>query len=182
MTMREENEKTVYNLFLNKDGFVKYCDEIEYEKNKTYKKATWNFEYNSDGQLAKAIQSKDGFKTLYTIIYKDGDAVESITRSEKEGKETDHYKIYYTSNKVTSPIANKGCIMAFDGGLGVDLEDFQNVYFAGMLGKATKHLPIYNIDKDNNMTSFEWYFDANGFPIKVVVKDDDDREDSNIVW
>lgn len=24
MTMREENEKTVYNLFLNKDGFVKY--------------------------------------------------------------------------------------------------------------------------------------------------------------
>ena len=70
MTIREENEKTVYNLFLNKDGFVKYCDEIEYEKNKTYKKATWNFEYNSDGQLAKAIQSKDGFKTLYTIIYK----------------------------------------------------------------------------------------------------------------
>jgi len=64
MTMREENDKTVYNLFLNKDGFVKYCDEIEYEKNKTYKKATWNFEYNSDGQLAKAIQSKDGFKTL----------------------------------------------------------------------------------------------------------------------
>ena len=62
MTMREENDKTVYNLFLNKDGFVKYCDEIEYEKNKTYKKATWNFEYNSDGQLAKAIQSKDGFK------------------------------------------------------------------------------------------------------------------------
>jgi putative lipoprotein len=182
MTMREENEKTVYNLFLNKDGFVKYCDEIEYEKNKTYKKATWNFEYNSDGQLAKAIQSKDGFKTLYTIIYKDGDAVESITRSEKEGKEKDHYKIYYTSNKVTSPIANKGCIMAFDGGLGVDLEDFQNVYFAGMLGKATKHLPIYNINKDNDMTSFEWYFDANGFPIKVVVKDDDDREDSNIVW
>lgn len=182
MTMREENEKTVYNLFLNKDGFVKYCDEIEYEKNKTYKKATWNFEYNSDGQLAKAIQSKDGFKTLYTIIYKDGDAVESITRSEKEGKETDHYKIYYTSNKVTSPIANKGCIMAFDGALGVDLEDFQTVYFAGMLGKATKHLPIYNIDKDNDMTSFEWYFDANGFPIKVVVKDDDDREDSNIVW
>ncbi len=32
------------------------------------------------------------------------------------------------------------------------------------------------------MTSFEWYFDANGFPIKVVAKDDDDREDSNIVW
>ena len=183
MTVTDGDERTVYNLFLNKDGFVKYCDEIDYEKKgNTPKTTTWNFEYNSDGQLIKAVQSKDGVKTSSTIAYNDGDAVETVTMSEKDGKETDHYRIYYTSKKVTSPIENRGCIMSFDVALGLDLDHLQIAYFAGMLGKATKHLPIYNMDKDNDKTTFDWTFNDNGFPTKIVVKDDEGREESNIVW
>ena len=119
MTVTDADERTVYNLFLNKDGFVKYCDEIDYEeKGNTPKTTTWNFDYNSDGQLIKAVQSKDGVKTSSTIAYNDGDAVETVTMSEKDGKETDHYRIYYTSKKVTLPIENRGCIMSFDVALG----------------------------------------------------------------
>ena len=182
MTVTDADERTVYNLFLNKDGFVKYCDEIDYEKGNTPKTTTWNFEYNSDGQLIKAVQSKDGVKTSSTIAYNDGDAVETVTMSEKDGKETDHYRIYYTSKKVTSPIENRGCIMSFDVALGLDLDHLQIAYYAGMLGKATKHLPIYNMDKDNDKTTFDWTFNDNGFPTKIVVKDDEGREESNIVW
>ena len=183
MTVTDGDERTVYNLFLNKDGFVKYCDEIDYEKKgNTPKTTTWNFEYNSDGQLIKAVQSKDGVKTSSTIAYNDGDAVETVTMSEKDGKETDHYRIYYTSKKVTLPIENRGCIMSFDVALGLDLDHLQIAYFAGMLGKATKHLPIYNMDKDNDKTTFDWTFNNNGFPTKIVVKSDDEREESNIVW
>lgn len=183
MTVTDGDERTVYNLFLNKDGFVKYCDEIDYEKKgNTPKTTTWNFEYNSDGQLIKAVQSKDGVKTSSTIAYNDGDAVETVTMSEKDGKETDHYRIYYTSKKVTLPIENRGCIMSFDVALGLDLDHLQIAYFAGMLGKATKHLPIYNMDKDNDKTTFDWTFNGNGFPTKVVVKDDEGREESNFVW
>ena len=183
MTVTDGDERTVYNLFLNKDGFVKYCDEIDYEeKGNNPKTTTWNFEYNSDGQLIKAVQSKDGVKTSSTIAYNDGDAVETVTMSEKDGKETDHYRIYYTSKKVTSPIENRGCIMSFDVALGLDLDHLQIAYFAGMLGKATKHLPIYNMDKDNDKTTFDWTFNNNGFPTKIVVKSDDEREESNIVW
>ena len=183
MTVTDADERTVYNLFLNKDGFVKYCDEIDYEKKgNTPKTTTWNFEYNSDGQLIKAVQSKDGVKTSSTIAYNDGDAVETVTMSEKDGKETDHYRIYYTSKKVTSPIENRGCIMSFDVALGLDLDHLQIAYFAGMLGKATKHLPIYNMDKDNDKTTFDWTLNGNGFPTKIVVKDDEGREESNIVW
>lgn len=183
MTVTDADERTVYNLFLNKDGFVKYCDEIDYEKKgNTPKTTTWNFEYNSDGQLIKAVESKDGVKTSSTIAYNDGDAVETVTMSEKDGKETDHYRIYYTSKKVTSPIENRGCIMSFDVALGLDLDHLQIAYFAGMLGKATKHLPIYNMDKDNDKTTFDWTFNNNGFPTKIVVKSDDEREESNIVW
>ena len=183
MTVTDADERTVYNLFLNKDGFVKYCDEIDYEeKGNNPKTTTWNFEYNSDGQLIKAVQSKDGVKTSSTIAYNDGDAVETVTMSEKDGKETDHYRIYYTSKKVTLPIENRGCIMSFDVALGLDLDHLQIAYFAGMLGKATKHLPIYNMDKDNDKTTFDWTFNNNGFPTKIVVKSDDEREESNIVW
>ena len=183
MTVTDADERTVYNLFLNKDGFVKYCDEIDYEKKgNTPKTTTWNFEYNSDGQLIKAVQSKDGVKTSSTIAYNDGDAVETVTMSEKDGKETDHYRIYYTSKKVTLPIENRGCIMSFDVALGLDLDHLHGAYYAGMLGKATKHLPIYNMDKDNDKTTFDWTFNNNGFPTKIVVKDDEGREESNFVW
>lgn len=183
MTVTDADERTVYNLFLNKDGFVKYCDEIDYEKKgNTPKTTTWNFEYNSDGQLIKAVQSKDGVKTSSTIAYNDGDAVETVTMSEKDGKETDHYRIYYTSKKVTLPIENRGCIMSFDVALGLDLDHLHGAYYAGMLGKATKHLPIYNMDKDNDKTTFDWILNDNGFPTKIVVKSDDEREESNIVW
>lgn len=183
MTVTDGDERTVYNLFLNKDGFVKYCDEIDYEKKgNTPKTTTWNFEYNSDGQLIKAVESKDGVKTSSTIAYNDGDAVETVTMSEKDGKETDHYRIYYTSKKVTLPIENRGCIMSFDVALGVDLDHLHGAYYAGMLGKATKHLPIYNMDKDNDKTTFDWILNDNGFPTKIVVKDDEEREESNIVW
>lgn len=183
MTVTDADERTVYNLFLNKDGFVKYCDEIDYEeKGNNPKTTTWNFEYNSDGQLIKAVQSKDGVKTSSTIAYNDGDAVETVTMSEKDGKETDHYRIYYTSKKVTLPIENRGCIMSFDVALGLDLDHLHGAYYAGMLGKATKHLPIYNMDKDNDKTTFDWTFNNNGFPTKIVVKSDDEREESNFVW
>ncbi|WP_314321393.1 DUF4595 domain-containing protein [Prevotella nigrescens] len=183
MTVTDADERTVYNLFLNKDGFVKYCDEIDYEKKgNTPKTTTWNFEYNSDGQLIKAVESKDGVKTSSTIAYNDGDAVETVTMSEKDGKETDHYRIYYTSKKVTLPIENRGCIMSFDVALGLDLDHLHGAYYAGMLGKATKHLPIYNMDKDNDKTTFDWILNDNGFPTKIVVKDDEGREESNFVW
>lgn len=181
MTVSDSDNRTVYKLFLNKDGYVKYCDEIEYKIDNP-KTTAWNFEYNSDGQLVKAVQTKGGTKTSSIITYNSGNAVETVTISEKDGQEIDHYKIYYTSKKITLPIANKGCLMAFDGVLGVDLDHLQYAYFAGMLGKATKHLPIYNMDKDNDKTTFDWTFNDDGFPTKIVIKSEDERENSNIVW
>ena len=146
------------------------------------KSKTWNLKYNSDGRLVEAVQTQGGYQTTSTIKYENGDATESSTVSQKEGKETDHYRIFYTSSKVTSPIVNKGCIMSFDVALGVDLDDLENAYYAGMLGKATKHLPIYNLNGDNERTSFEWTINKEGFPTKVIVKDEDGKGESNIVW
>ena len=61
---------------------------------------------------------------------------------------------------------NKGCLIFFETGLGVDLDNLQNAYYAGMLGKATKHLPIYNMDKDNEKATFEWTSTKTAFQLK----------------
>ena len=45
MTVTDDDSKTVYKLLLNEAGYVKYCDEYEYEKNEIAKSKTWNLEY-----------------------------------------------------------------------------------------------------------------------------------------
>lgn len=72
--------------------------------------------------------------------------------------------------------------MFFGGGLGIELDDLEYAYYAGMLGKATKHLPIYNLDKNNDKISFEWTINKGGFPTKVVIKDEEDVDQILFVW
>lgn len=182
MTVTDDDGKTVYKLLLNEAGYVRYCDEYKYQGSEIARSRTWNLEYNSDSRLVKAVRSVSGFQTTYTLTYKNGDATESSTVSQKEGKVTNHYQIFYTSSKVTSPIANKGCIMFFDKGLGINLEDLEYAYYAGMLGKATKHLTMYNLDKYNDKTSFDWVINESGFPTKVVVNKEGNVKEIPFVW
>ena len=86
------------------------CDAIEYNTSNNIYTAKIDFEYNKDRQLTKIVETVGGYKTTSSITYKNGDAIETSEVSQKEGKETAHCKIYYTSDKVTSPIENKGCI------------------------------------------------------------------------
>ena len=50
--------------------------------------------------------------------------------------------IDYTTDNITAPIENKGCLMLFDEILDVDMDEMIYAYYGGMLGKATKHLPL----------------------------------------
>lgn len=164
MTIGEGKEKLVCNLYLNKDGFVSHCDETEYDL-EGMEKETWDFTYNSDGQLLTMLRSEGG-KENTTIKYQDGDIVETATVSADEPDESSLYKVYYTSKTVSTPIVNKGCIMFFDETLGIDMDEMKYAYYAGLLGKATKHLPVRLVDeKDQYTSSFDWTLNAAGYPI-----------------
>lgn len=182
MSVEDKDNKMVYNLFLNKYGYVRYCDAIEYNTSNNIYTAKIDFEYNKDRQLTKIIETVGGYKTTSSITYKNGDAIETSEVSQKEGKETAHCKIYYTSDKVTSPIENKGCIMDFADGLGLDNEDLAFIYYAGMLGKPTKHLPIFSIDLENNKTTFSWALNSKGFPTSFIRTYNNDKDEYTIVW
>lgn len=51
-------------------------------------------------------------------------------------------KIYYTTEELSSAIENKNNIMLFDITFGIDMDEMKYAYWAGLLGKATKYLPV----------------------------------------
>lgn len=179
MTVVYENEKLVCNLHLNKEGFVSHCDETE---NYTYgtqtetENETWDFTYNKDGQLLSMRRSED--KETTTIKYQDGNIVETSTVSADEPDESNSYKISYTSDAVTSPIANKGCIMLFDQTLGIDLDEMEYAYYAGLLGKATKSLPVKLVEDGDYTLNFSWTLNSSGYPTLLKY----DNETCSFAW
>ena len=174
MTIKDNDEKVmltrVCNLYLGKDGFVKHCDETKINKGSDYGKETWDFTYNNDGQLLTMLRGRRNKKT--TIKYQDGNIVETTTT--KAGY-SDSYKIFYTSESTLSPIVNKGCLMLFDYTLGIDMDEMEYAYYAGLLGKATKNLPVKLVDNDNEnrIDNFTWTLNSNGYPISLRAFPDD---------
>ena len=165
MTLESKDEKLVLNLFLNKEGFVKHCDETEYHRDDLSQKETWDFTYNNNGQLLTMFRSEGNERT--TIKYEAGNIV-STTEKAVNGTRNKTHKVYYTSQSVPSPIVNKGCIMLFDTTLGIDMDEMQYAYFAGLLGKATTHLPVRLIDNEGQEETFTWRLSTSGYPTSMV--------------
>ena len=166
MTIKHKKSMLTYvcNLYLGKDGFVKYCDETKIYKTSGTRKETWDFTYNNDGQLLTMLRSEGGNKKT-TIKYQDGNIVETATTSAVYSDHKHSYKIFYTSESALPPIVNKGCLMLFDKTLGIDMDEMQYAYYAGLLGKATKNLPVKLVDNENDTDNFTWTLNSNSYPI-----------------
>ena len=167
MTIEDKEATLTYvcNLYLGKDGFVKHCDETKIIDGSVTRKETWDFTYNNDGQLLTMLRGRRNKKT--TIKYQDGNIVETTTTSAVYSNNKHSYKIFYTSESTLSPIVNKGCLMLFDYTLGIDMDEMEYAYYAGLLGKATKNLPVKLVNNENDTynDNFTWTLNSNGYPI-----------------
>lgn len=150
---------------INKQGFVSYAYQVFLDGDTD----EWWFEYNNDGQLTrlKRTESGDDFK----ITYANGD-IASVALDEEDG---DHrvYTINYTNAEYKNIVANKGCIMLFDSFFQIDMDEMATAYFAGLLGKATKNLPMGYTEKGKEgdtpysyEETYHWIFNANNLPTK----------------
>ena len=165
MTIIRSDEKLVCNLFLNKKGFVQYCTETQYHRGDQPDEDTWSFTYNNDGQLIKMVRS-EGFETT-TMKYHEGNIVETLVVSNEDNSHKNLSTIFYTSDKVTTPIVNKGCIMLFDTTLGIDMDEMEYAYYAGLLGKAIKNLPVKCVDDKGNVENYSWKLNSTGYPTQM---------------
>lgn len=167
MKVERNGKATVYVMFLNKNGFVRGC-MIEQKENT--KEDTWRFTYNDNDQLINIIHSADDYKK-FTLTYKDSNISEIETTtivSQTTTRKKDTCKVAYTSTATPTPIVNKGNIMLFNTTFGIDIGAMKYAYYAGLLGKATKNLPLQLIDKNGNKNNFTWTVNSNGFPTAMT--------------
>ena len=167
MKVERNGETTVYRMYLNNNGFVRECMK---EHNENIKEDTWRFTYNDNDQLINIIHSADDYKE-FTLTYKDSNISEIETKtivSQTTTRKKDTCKVAYTSDTTPAPIVNKGNIMLFNTTFGIDIGAMKYAYYAGLLGKATKNLPVQLIDKSGNKTNFTWTVNSNGFPTSMT--------------
>lgn len=167
MKVERNGETTVYRMYLNNNGFVRGCMR---EQNENTKEDTWRFTYNDNDQLINIIHSADDYKE-FTLTYKDSNISEIETKtivSQTTTRKKDTCKVAYTSTATPTPIVNKGNIMLFNTTFGIDIGAMKYAYYAGLLGKATKNLPVQLINKSSNKTNFTWTFNSNGFPTAMT--------------
>lgn len=155
-------------------------------------------EYDTEGHLVVMKRSEsDG--EITNITYKDGDVVKTSTRYVASGDlngdgiidSNDEWEysaaIDYTTDNITAPIENKGCLMLFDEILDVDMDEMIYAYYGGMLGKATKHLPLvghytYNGEDSVSDMYFTWTLNSDSYPTELVVKDQWDEYRCTFTW
>lgn len=152
---------------LNEYGFVTYA--LQEYLDKEDGTATWRFEYNADGQLTRLQRSEGGHD--FKIAYTDGD-ITKVTQDEEDGDHRE-YTFAYTNDSFKSAVANKGNIILFDDMFQIDMDEMSAAYFAGLLGRSTKNLPMGYTEKSTeggsdytNSETYGWEFNTNNLPVK----------------
>lgn len=162
-----DTSKDVFYLKLGSNGFVESA--IEKDEGDDGSSQNWTFAYTSDGQL-KFMEKSD--EDRYDITYNgDGDITKvNFTDLSGNGDPGEVDLIDYTSEDVPAAIENKGCIMEWDNTLDIDMDNMKYAYYAGLLGKATKHLPLAShAETDGYVQKMNWTLDNSGYPVKLEV-------------
>lgn len=158
LTETDEPDKYVYELYLNRDGFVTHAKETHYSNDHIIGKATWDFAYNADNQLKDVKCSAD--KKHIVLEYQNGNVVKTTTTA--AGKPTEVTTITYATASIR-PIENKTGVMLFATTLDADFDNLEVAYYAGLLGKPSKNLPLQS-EKSGDKATFKWTLDGNGNP------------------
>lgn len=201
MTMKVEwggsPDGVMFYIQLNEQGFVKYAYEVD--KNEDYETGGWVeeadewwFTYNAEGQLI-TMKRSEGDNEVTTMTYVNGDITSVKTTDDySTGNDDDSFVISYTGEGQAA-IENKGGIMLYDEILGIDMDEMAPAYYAGILGKATVHLPLSAVETwtntyvdENGQTvtenytanyKYSWTLNAAGLPTQLVVSDDSWSDD-----
>ena len=158
----------ILDMTIGDNGFVSDCVESG-----PYGNDTWSFGYTASEQL-NYMKRSEGGNEITTITYQEGDIVHVGIVSEGEAWEASR-DVKYTSGDVASPMPNKGCVMLFDNTFGVDMDEMKYAYYAGLLGKATKNLPIELIDHGmtgtgyDDVSKFKWTLNQDGLPTQLDI-------------
>ena len=170
MTVIDDGVKDTFDLYLNKDRFVSYC-EHKYTKGGKEGLDTWTLTYNEEGRLL-VVKRRGEIEEDVRIQYNNGDIVSTTTTTKGAHSHSTTTKIDYLRPGLSTPYENKGCVMFFYTTFGVDLDSVEDAYWAGLLGHATRHLPVQAKTDNDAADQFTWSFYENNYPKQLSYEDD----------
>lgn len=163
---------------LNSQGYIEYAYEVDADKDYDDTAEEWWFKYNAQGQLIE-MKRTEGDNEVTTINYNaDGD-ITTVTMKDDDGPQMTT-TFAYTDATHTTPILNKGGIMLYDDSFRIDMDEMAPAYYAGLLGKATKNLPLSAREVSDGYTdnyTFSWKLNSNGLPDSFTSTEGDYTDD-----
>lgn len=172
--VRYSDDNDVFYANLNPQGFIKYVLQV---KDDGVDK--WWFSYNAAGQLIR-MKRTEGDNEVTTIKYTDGD-ITSVSMTSDDSDNAYTCTISYGDE----PILNKGGLMLFDKTFSIDMDEMYPAYLAGLLGYATKHLPVKNVSREEGSTyteTFEWTLNDKGLPTSMTANDGYSSQMTTFTW
>ena len=144
VTMRGDGDDD-FEITLNEQGFAEKIVQTSYDQygEDVYTKT---LEYDADGHLTAMNDDRNG--RLYDLTWTDGNLTKVHWLSER-GNE--HTYTYTYGNQ-----ANTNCLLFYYKVYSVDIDEVQCLYYAGLLGKAPKHLPELETSDGGSTTTFTW--------------------------
>lgn len=176
----------IYTLYLklNTNGFI--TKAVEYNRDDNTQ--NWKLDYTDDGRLNYA----EGSGRIYSMTYNnEGDLIQVHSQSEDSdsiGSNVGWNKtcnFEYTSSDNASMVENKGCIMEWYRIYEVDLDRLAYAYYAGLLGKATTHLPFnatYVESYGTKNYTFSWILNKDNYPTELKIVYSGSSESYNYGW
>lgn len=197
----DDNDKPVYysrTFNLGKNGYISGMTD-----NDSWGTFSFSLDYDNQGRIVTRTDTdSDSYgnsRSKTTITYNnDGDIIrvdmssESIDDGEKS-TETYSAIVEYTDETITKPIENKGGIMFYDEFFDIDFDEDLCLYYAGLLGKATAHLPI-SIRKTSKYVSpydeytyestlkLSWTINNKGLASSLTLADEYETMTFNFNW
>lgn len=168
--IEDPDDNYVIYMQLNGQGYVKKALQVYSDGDED----TWEFGYNDEGQLNYMKRSEGGDEV--TNIYYSGGNINFVEQYDRDGDRSEHVISYtFEVNERLDSLENVCGVMPFDDCFSIDMDEMDMAYYAGLLGKATKSLPVRNTNyaDEKCYSEFAWELDGRKFPVSLQVTDVD---------
>ena len=133
-----DGDEVEYEVELNEQGFAKRVYGLKHDD-------TSIFTYDGEGHITAIDDGREG--RMYTLVWENGNLVRMSYTHKSDGRTGNDCRYEYDGQ------ANTNNIMLYYKIFSIDLDEIQNLYYAGLLGKSTAQLPVKEIDFDDNSTN-----------------------------
>lgn len=166
---KDEDQTTTWYCKLNSQGFIAHAEDYTIDTGTGQNKhQTWDFTYDADGHMTSVKRTQSNESATVRLTWQDG----NVTRIDFPDKAS--ATVAYSSSTVPG-YANEGNIMLYDQWFDMEVDDHSGMaYYAGLLGKSTKNLPLSMQETDGSDRidyAFSWLFNADNLPTRMKVSE-----------